>query len=124
MSNKKVVEKYMAGFNAGDHAMILSCLTDDVVWDMPGFFFKQGKEEFDKEIENDAFEGRPVISITRLIEEEDIVVAEGTVKAKMRDAGELDALFCDVFHFRDHKIKQLTTYMMYKNATAITNVSP
>ena len=31
--NKKVVSDYMAGFNAGDHQLILSCLTDDVVWE-------------------------------------------------------------------------------------------
>lgn len=114
MSNKNVVETYMEGFNASDHAKILSCLTEDVVWDMPGFFYLTGKEQFDNEIENPAFEGSPIISLTRLVEEGDIIVAEGTVKGKMKDGGFLDALFCDVFHFRDTKIKQLTTYMMFK----------
>jgi uncharacterized protein len=114
MSNKKVVETYMEGFNAGDHGKILSCLTDDVIWDMPGYFYRQGKEEFDKEIENDAFEGRPVITVTRLVEEANIVVAEGAVKSKMKSGDMLDALFCDVFHFRNGKIKQLTTYLMHR----------
>ena len=114
-ANKKIVEKYMEGFNASDHEKILSCLTDDVVWDMPGFFYLQGKEQFDKEIENDAFEGKPTITITRLIEEDDVVVAEGAVKSKMKNGGLLDAVFCDVFHFDNGKIKQLTTYLMNKN---------
>jgi ketosteroid isomerase-like protein len=35
--NKETVRRYMDGFNKSDHAEILSCLTDDVVWDMPGF---------------------------------------------------------------------------------------
>ena len=114
MSNKKVVEKYLEGFSTSDHAKILSCLTDDVVWNMPGFFFLTGKEQFDKEIENDAFEGRPTITTIRLVEEGNIVVAEGTVKSKMKNGGLLDAVFCDVFHFENNKIKQLTTYLMHR----------
>ena len=29
--NKQTVEKYIEGFRRSDHAMILDCLTDDVV---------------------------------------------------------------------------------------------
>jgi ketosteroid isomerase-like protein len=113
MSNKKVVEMYMDGFRATDHAKILSCLADDVVWDMPGFFYHEGKEAFDKEIENPNADGHPDIHITRLVEEGNIVVAEGTVKAKMKDGTMLDAVFCDVFHFSGDKISKLTTYLMF-----------
>lgn len=112
--SKKLVEKYMEGFNEGDHDKILSCLTEDVVWDMPGFFLHKGKEAFDKEIENDAFVGLPVITIFRMVEEDNIVVAEGEVKCQMKNGGILDAVFCDVFHFREGKIKQLTSYLMNK----------
>ena len=104
----------MDGFNASDHAKILSCLTEDVVWEMPGFFLLKGKKEFDGEIENDAFVGRPDITVIRMIEEGNIVVAEGAVKANMRDGGVLDAVFCDVFHFENGKIKKLTSYLMQK----------
>ena len=114
MSNKKVVATYIEGFNTLDHAKILACLTDDVIWDMPGFFYHTGKEAFDKEIENDAFTGKPVITITRMVEEDDIVIAEGAVRAHMKKGGLLDAVFCDVFHFEKDKIKQLTTYLMAK----------
>ena len=41
--NKKVVEKYMEGFNKSDHEMILSCLTDDVEWILPGGISPQGE---------------------------------------------------------------------------------
>ena len=112
MSNKKVVETYIDGFNKSDHVKILSCLTDDVVWEMPGLFHKTGKEEFDKEIENDAFEGRPKVTIIRLVEEGNIIVAEGSVTCKMKNGGLMDAMFCDVFHFDSDKIKQLTGYLM------------
>lgn len=101
----------MDGFNKLDHAQILSCLTDDVVWDMPGFFHHAGKEAFDKEIENDAFVGKPVIKIIRTIEENDVVVSEGTVRAQKRAGGFLNAAFCDVFIMENGKIKKLTSYL-------------
>ena len=30
------VARYFDGFRRGDHPAILSCLTDDVFWDLPG----------------------------------------------------------------------------------------
>lgn len=110
---KQVVENYMNGFRTTDNAKILSCLRDDVVWEMPGYFYHEGKAAFDKEIENPNADGHPEISITRLIEEGNIVVAEGGVKAKLKDGNTIDAVFCDVFHFVDEKISKLTTYLMF-----------
>ena len=40
--NKKTVERYMDGFREGDHAKVLSCLTEDVVWIIPGMFHVTG----------------------------------------------------------------------------------
>ena len=109
--NKVTIERYMAAFRATDHAEILSCLTDDVVWDIPGMFYSQGKAAFDKEIENDAFVGHPDIVVTRMIEEADVVMAEGSVRTRKRDGGELRLRFCDVFVMEAGKIRQLTSYL-------------
>ena len=116
MSKKQTVETYMHGFNTGDHELILSLLADDVIWEMPGFFNLKGKKEFNGEIENDAFTGKPVITTIRMIEEGDIVVAEGAVKGQMKNGNLLDAVFCDVFHFENGKIKKLTSYLMNLSA--------
>jgi len=110
--NKKIVEKYMDGFNKSDHKQILSCLTDDIEWKMPGVFHLFGKDEFDKEIENDAFVGRPNIVVTRIVEEDNVVIAEGTVSAKKKNGGVLNAVFCDVFEMKSSKINKLTSYLM------------
>ena len=112
--NKQTIQNYIEGFINSDHEKILSCLTEDVKWEVPGMFSINGKEAFDKEIENDNFEGSPAIQIIRLIEENDIVVAEGAVQSKMKGGGMLDALFCDVFHMENGKIRQLTSYLMNK----------
>lgn len=109
--NKQTIERYIEGFNESDHEKILSCLTDDVRWDMPGIFHHEGKDAFDKEIENPAFTGKPIIRITRMTEENDVVVAEGTVKARRKEGDVLDLTFCDVFEMRDGKIKRLLGFI-------------
>jgi uncharacterized protein len=115
--NKKTVEKYMEGFRRSDHQMILDCLTDDVVWEMPGVYTHNGKEEFDREIENDNFAGSPAIQIKRFVEENDIVIAEGAVQGKMKNGNSLDAVFCDVFEMTGGKIRRLTSYLMTLNTS-------
>ena len=110
--NKRTVEKYMDGFRRSDHELILSCLTDDIEWEMPGAFHLIGKEAFDKEIENAAFVGSPTITITRMTEEDDVVVAEGSVRTQRRSGGFLSAVFCDVFVMHHGKIKRLVTYFV------------
>ena len=110
--NKRTVERYMDGFRTGDHGLVLSCLTDDVEWEIPGAFRLSGKTAFDKEIENEAFTGRPAITVTRLVEERDVVVAEGSVSSRKKDGGPFRLKFCDVFEMRGGKIKRLTSYLM------------
>lgn len=118
--NKKTVEKYMDGFRKSDHARILSCLTEDVVWDIPGVFHKTGKQAFDQEIENDAFQGRPAITVTRLTEENDVVVAEGSVRTQKRSGEFLNLAFCDVFEMRSGKIARLISYLMEVKGSGVS----
>jgi ketosteroid isomerase-like protein len=110
--NKETVRKYIDGFNKSDHGLILSCLTDDIEWLMPGAFHLTGKEAFDREIENDAFTGSPIVKITRMTEENDVVIAEGTVRVAWRNGGFLNAVFCDAFEMQNTKIKRLITYQV------------
>ena len=110
--NKKTIEKYLDGFNKLDHKQILACLTDDVEWKIPGVLHVHGIEAFDKEIENDAFVGKPAITTIRLVEENDVVIAEGTVRAQKKENGILNLVFCDVFIMKNGLIKTLTSYLM------------
>ena len=110
--NRETVKKYMDAFARTDHPEILSCLTDDVEWVIPGAFHTFGKAAFDKEIENDAFVGSPTIGVTRMIEADEVVIAEGTVSCAKRDGSILNLVFCDVFEMQDASIKRLTSYLM------------
>lgn len=115
--NKQTVKEYMDAFRVSDHQRILACLTEDVIWEMPGIYQHIGKEAFDKEIENDNFVGSPTIQIIKLIEQNNIVIAEGAVQGNMKNGNILDAVFCDVFEMETGKIKKLTSYLMSINAS-------
>ncbi|HEX2273396.1 MAG TPA: nuclear transport factor 2 family protein [Acidimicrobiales bacterium] len=77
-AHKTVVERYFEGFRQADHRQILACLAEDAVWDLPGFKHLEGKEAFDREIENEDFVGSPTLDVDRMVEEGDAVVAIGT----------------------------------------------
>ena len=112
--NKETVTRYMEGFNAKDHVKILSCLTEDVEWELPGVYLHKGKAAFDKEIENEAFTGKPLIHVTRMTEENNVIIAEGTVQATTKEGAILHIVFCDVFEMKEGLIKKLTSYLMTK----------
>ena len=75
--NKRTVEAYMDGFRKTDRLHILSCLTDDVEWVIPGVFHVRGKDDFAKHIVDEGFVGHPLITVSRLTEEDNVVVAGG-----------------------------------------------
>ena len=111
-ASKATIARYMDGFRAGDHAQILSCLTDDVEWEIPGAFHVRGKAAFDEQIENEAFVGKPLITVTRMTEEGDVVVAEGSVRTQRKDGAILNLVFCDVFEMRNGRIRRLISYLV------------
>ena len=102
----------MDGFRKTDRPLILACLTDDVEWVLPGAFHVRGKADFATHIVDEGFAGHPVISVSRMIEEDNVVVAEGSVRAPKQDGTFLDLVFCDVFDMRDGKIARLVSYLM------------
>ena len=110
--NKQTVETYMDGFRTTDRPRILSCLTDDVEWLLPGAFHVRGKDDFAKHIVDDGFAGHPAITVSRLMEDDDVVVAEGSVRAPKQDGSFLNLVFCDVFDMRNGKIRRLVSYLM------------
>jgi uncharacterized protein len=112
MPNKTTVDRYMEAFRRSDHGQILSCLTEDVEWVIPGLFHVQGQDAFDRQIEGEGFVGPPAITVTRLVEEDDVVVAEGSVRTQRTDGTIVNLVFCDVFEMQGGRIRKLTSYLM------------
>lgn len=111
-ARKDVVDRYMEGFRRSDHEQILACLTDDVVWDLPGYTHLQGKPAFDKEIENEDFIGSPTLTVDRVVEEADTVVAIGVGKTTHKSGDTLRFAFCDVFTFSGDLVCRVESYVV------------
>ena len=81
-ANADTVHRYLDGFRANDHAQILSCLADDIDWTVFGAFRLHGKEEYDAAIEGPGFVEPPQLEVIRIVEQNDVVMAElyGTVR--------------------------------------------
>ena len=110
-SNKKVVEGYMASMSRMDRPAVLSCLTDDVEWSIVTAGERmRGKEEFEDNIGDPATMGDVRIEIARMTEENEVVVAEGTVRVSPKQGDPATYQFCDVFEFESAKVKRLTTF--------------
>jgi ketosteroid isomerase-like protein len=105
-----VVERYIEGFRRTDHDMILSCLTDDVVWDIYGHRSLQGKDAFDDEIENEGFVGSPTLLLDDVREANDKVIAQGHGDMSREVGAPMQFVFCEVFTFAGDKISHLQTY--------------
>ncbi len=110
--HKDVVGTYFEGFRQSNHQKILACLTDDVTWDLPGYRHLGGKDEFDQEIENEEFVGSPTLTIDRVIEEGDVVVAIGTGETTHRSGDVRRFAFCDVFTFTGDRIGRVESYLV------------
>ena len=111
MTRKAVVERYFDGFRRSDHEQVLECLTDDVVWDLPGFKHLVGKAAFDGEIENDNFVGPPHLVVERLIED-DAIVAIGEGESTQTTGAVFRFAFCDVFTFAADRIRRVRSYVV------------
>jgi uncharacterized protein len=106
------VERYMAAYDLHDVEGVLALLSEDVEWEAPGAFRLRGREGFAREMANPAYVHPPDITVTRLIAEGDVVVAEGRVRTIAREGGEVHIAFCDVFELESGRIRRLTSYLM------------
>src|ERR671925_502882 len=111
-SRKQAVGAYFGGFRASDHEAILALLSEDVVWVIHGHGRTEGKEAFDCEIENDAFEGSPKLTVERLIEEGDTVVAPHLGEGRLQGGDVFRFAGVTVFGFDRELISRVDSYIV------------
>src|SRR3954451_10406259 len=105
--NIDTVHRYLDGFRKNDHEQILSCLTDDVEWTVFGAFHLRGKNAYDKAIDGAPdFIDPPELTVVRMVEQGDVVMAELTGTAKRAAGGGLRMSMAEVFVLRDGKIAE------------------
>jgi ketosteroid isomerase-like protein len=116
MTNKEIIRKVIAGFEADDLDAIMEHLADDVRCDMVGQFTVIGKDEYRKKQKpNQEFILPGTITILNEIEDGDTVAVEGVVKCKMKNGTKFEAFFSDFFKLENGKIKEMRFYVIPKN---------
>jgi uncharacterized protein len=105
--NKKVVESYFAS-----RANIPELLTDDAEWaewadGVPASgVHTRGKAAFIENLGNPDLRAQ----ITRMTEENNVVVAEGTVGVPKKEGGLMRFQFVDIFELENGKVKRLNSF--------------
>jgi ketosteroid isomerase-like protein len=111
-TRRELVTEYFEGFRTSDHPRILATLTDDVEWVIHGHRTTRGKTEFDDEIENPAFTGRPELDVQRTYEDGPVVVTTGEGRGISVDHGQFRFAFNDLFTFRHGRIARVDSYVV------------
>jgi ketosteroid isomerase-like protein len=110
--NKQTVERYLDGFRSGDREQILSCLTDDITWTVFGAYQVSGKAAYAEHITEPGFSQPPELTVVRMVEEGDTVMAELTGDVRS-DAGEqLRLAMAEVFVLRDGLICERRAFVL------------
>lgn len=110
--NKQTVETYIDGFNKLDHPQILSCLTDDIEWTVFGAYRLTGKQAYDEHIAEPGFSSPPTLRIIRLVEEDDVVMAELSGEVRRDDGELLRMAMGEVFVMRDGLIRERRAFVI------------
>ena len=111
--NTETVNVYLDGFRRNDHAQVLSCLTDDIRWTVFGAFQLTGKAAYDKAIDGaPEFIDPPELDVVRMVEQDDVVMAELTGMARRADGGQMRMSMAEVFVMRDGKIAERRAWVI------------
>lgn len=112
-ANKEVVGRYFEALRRLDRDAMLACVTDDierVEW-ADGFSTSgvpiRGKPAFRQSISDPPGPGGLRIEVSRMTEENNVVVAEATVRVPMKDGSLLAVKAWNVFQFVDGRIRRV-----------------
>ena len=111
-AQRRLVQEYLEGFRAGDHARILATLTEDVVWVIHGHRTTRGKAEFDGEIESPGSAGSPELDVRQVLEDGPVVITTGESRGATVEHGPFRFAFCTVFAFRAGLIARVDSYVV------------
>lgn len=108
---KRVIEQWAKCFTHQDWKGMLGLFSDDIErWEVGAPNRTHGKAEFEKEVLPGPEVARLGMEISKMIEEGDVVVAEGLAHIHKKDGSTINVQFCDVFEFEGMKVKRITAY--------------
>jgi ketosteroid isomerase-like protein len=110
--NTDTVERYLEGFRRNDHAQILGCLTDDIEWTVFGAFHLTGKQAYDEAIEGPGWLAPPRLEVVRMVEQDDVVMAELLGEVLRADGGTTRLSMAEAFVMRDGLIAERRAWVV------------
>lgn len=110
-SNKSVLLQANAAIAAGDNEGFLSHCTDDIRWTMVGEGTLEGKGAVRQWMKS-AYATPPRFKVDRLVAEDDMVVALGTIMADGVDGQSTELAYSDVWRFRDRRMVELNAFVI------------
>jgi ketosteroid isomerase-like protein len=106
-TNKEISE----AFAKGNLEFSGAYLADDIQWNIIGNSLVTGKKEVLEVAKMSQLESFPVITIKNIIAEGNYTVVESTGKALTKSGKPYNQTYCDIFYFKDNKLKEITTYL-------------
>jgi ketosteroid isomerase-like protein len=106
--NKRLIE----ALESSDRSKMNELLAPDVEWvewvdGVPAAgAVRRGKDAYLENYGDDQLQGH----IIRLVEEGNVVVAEGTVRVNKKDGSVLNVRYCDIYEIEHGKIKRKSSY--------------
>ena len=110
--NKKLVEKILGEFEKRNNNFFSDYLADDIQWEIVGMPVIYGKINFLKAIKTLELNNFILINVKNIISEGDYVVVESISKLPSQNENSEDPASCDIYHIKQGKIQQLTTYIV------------
>lgn len=109
--NAHVVTRYMDCFGRQDWPGLIELLTDDVErWEIGAPAPTRGKAAVGADMQPGPEVARLESIVDRMVEEGDVVVAEGTVIVSKKDGKAITVRFCTLFEFEHSKIRKISAY--------------
>ncbi|MBA8823774.1 ketosteroid isomerase-like protein [Saccharopolyspora lacisalsi] len=109
--HQQIIRTYTSGFATCDLARILSCVSDDLVWEFNGQQVGQGKAAFEEQMARDLASGAAEVTIERFVEQGDAVVALN--RGRFVPHGESEGMpfvSAEAYTFVDDKISRIQTF--------------
>jgi uncharacterized protein len=119
--NKKVVESFLDALGRMDRSALLSCLAEDVERVEWANGFPQsgvpvrGRNAVIQNLDRPA-DVTLRTEMARMTEENNVVVAEGTVRVTKKESTPMTIKFLDVFEFESGKVKRLDSFTATVNS--------
>jgi len=120
--NIEIVKKVNDAFLEGNFEGFLDYCSDDVQWTIVGDRTINGKEAIRQWMNSMEGEEPPKFTVADpVFGEGDFVAARGDMTMKDKEGKTGDYSYCDIYHFRDGKIVELSSFVIKTEAKGKTS---